>query len=218
MRPLALPIMIYFPGQIESIVMSLEQVTCLASADRNEVYWSFSPRNPMTVAEIAKLIGKSPQTIHHHVNNLIKNDFLMSVGTRKKRSRQEALYVWKFVKISSQRAGASPEYLQQIVDMFNSVARNMSREFEKMHNLFPDNPHLADLNSFYTYHLSFDPQQMNEVREVFRKTIARLAEISENSESGNRYHIVTFAYPTSPSQNKMIEATECTPEGEHFPQ
>jgi len=196
--------MIYFPGQIESIVMSLEQVTCLASADRNEVFWSFSPRNPMTVAEIAKLIGKSPQTIHHHVNNLIKNDFLMSVGTRKKRSRQEALYVWKFVKISSQRVGGSPEYLQQIVDMFNSIARNMSREFEGMHQLFPDHPELADLNSFYTYHLSFNSAQLDEVRNVFRKTIEELTEISEKSEAGSRYHIVTFAYPTCPSQKKMV--------------
>lgn len=164
----------------------------------------------MTVAVIAKLVGKSPQTIHHHVNILLANDLLLATGTQKKRSRLETLYVWKYVTCSSQRVGATPEYLQQTIAMFNSVTRNMVREFEGMYQLFPEHPQFADLNSFYAYHMTFDPDQMSEVRQVFRETIAKLSAIGDKSKSGNRYHIVTFAFPTNPAQKKMVGRSEST--------
>ncbi|HLO99686.1 MAG TPA: helix-turn-helix domain-containing protein, partial [Fimbriimonas sp.] len=82
-----------FPGQVERIDLTIEQVRVLSSEIRNEVFYSYQKREPRSVAEVANGLGKSAQTVHYHTNELADAGLLIAVEERKVRSRTEKLYV-----------------------------------------------------------------------------------------------------------------------------
>ncbi len=194
-----------FEGQQDRVILSLEQQTALTSSDRAEVMWTFNPDVPDTVANVAMTIGKSPQTVHHHVKILVEKNLLISTGTQKKRSRQEKLYVWAFQSCGPQREGASPKYRQQSAEVFASVARKMIREYEKLQHATADHSKLAMLSSLYDNHYHFEPDSLPAVREVFREAMQKLKELSCQPGTGFRYHVVTFANPTVNSVDLMTK-------------
>jgi predicted transcriptional regulator len=98
------------PNQIERLEINLEQMRGLSSTVRADVFWSFHAIAQKSVNDIAKELGKSAQTIHYHVNALIKLELLVPGETRKKRSRTEQLYVRRARTSVDPSVGATEEY------------------------------------------------------------------------------------------------------------
>ncbi|RYG27760.1 ArsR family transcriptional regulator, partial [bacterium] len=81
-----------FPGQVERVDFTFEQVECLTSPVRSAVFWAFTSHTPQSVADVAKGLGKSAQTVHYHVNGLLEVGLLVAVDTRQRGARTETLY------------------------------------------------------------------------------------------------------------------------------
>jgi predicted ArsR family transcriptional regulator len=197
-----------FEGQQEEIILTKEHLSAMISSDRSEVLWTFSPDVPNTVANVAKIIGKSPQTVHHHVKILVEKNLLVPTGTQKKRSRQETLYVWSFYDCRPQREGSSPEYRQQTAEIFAAVTRKMARENEKLQHAIADKQELALLSSLYNHHYNFSPDQLPAVRQVIKEAMKKLLELHESAKNGYRYHVVTFVSPTANAIDEMTTNSE----------
>lgn len=118
-----------FPGQEDELYFSLEQVKTLASAIRSEVFFSFTAFDPTSVADVARGLGKSAQTVHYHVNELLQAGLLIAVGERTKRSRTEKLYVHQAVlNYTRHPAEVNAEYRAEMTKSFNAITRSMARE------------------------------------------------------------------------------------------
>ncbi|MFM9872748.1 MAG: helix-turn-helix domain-containing protein [Fimbriimonadaceae bacterium] len=194
-------------SQVDRLILNLDQVKSLSSAERFEIFWTFSADDPLSAAEIANMIGKSAQTVHHHVKKLVEVGLLMAIEKQKKRSREELLYIWSAQFFVPQRENAELEYLKQIVSMYKATLRTMDREYETMTLELAKKPRLALLNSSLIYYINFDANQLDQVRQIYRETYEKLTQLSNEGAKKYRYHMVTFAFPTQPTF-KQLSADE----------
>jgi predicted ArsR family transcriptional regulator len=81
-----------FKGQVELLELNLKQLQALASFACSEVYAGLSTSEGRSIREVAELLGKSPAAVNEQMAKLVKVGLAIQVGTRKRRSRTEALY------------------------------------------------------------------------------------------------------------------------------
>lgn len=117
-----------FPGQVEQLTYNHEQLLALTSVARTSVLWGFNENKPLSVAEVASLIGKSPQSVHAHVNKLVEVGLLIPVETRKKRSRTEKAYVYAARELFTPEPPYSPATRLALSAKFTALMRQMVRE------------------------------------------------------------------------------------------
>jgi len=70
-----------------------DQRTALASPLRLEILGLFTSPEPLAIADMAGLMGRSAGSLYHHVGILEKAGLLQRAGTRPKGKRYEALYL-----------------------------------------------------------------------------------------------------------------------------
>jgi predicted transcriptional regulator len=197
-----------FPGQKETHTFTLEQLECIASPARNEVFWTFRYDQPQSVAEVAAEIGKSAQTVHYQVASLLDVGLLMKVGERKRRSRMEALYVWPSVRFYSSGRGASKEYQQTIVTSFAANMRLKMREVEAFHEVADDDPELWDLVTFRQRFLRLSPERTQEFKQQFQRLLREPH--PEEGPRTLRVHASVFLYPTQGGLKERINQSKLT--------
>src|SRR5687768_326150 len=112
-------------AQAETLIFTLEQAELLASAQKAEVFWSFSPNEPRSIHQVAEAVGKSASATTYHVHELENAGMLIAVGERKKRSRMEKLYLHAARSFFGAGPTASKEYREKAVEAFAAMARLM---------------------------------------------------------------------------------------------
>lgn len=165
---------INFPGQVPQQDFNLEQVRSLASPIRSEVFWSFSSREKFSVAEVAKSLGKSAQTVHYHVNELVKVGLLIAVGERKQRARIEKLYAQKALLNLSKGHLNTREYRDEVVRGFSAMARSMVKEYEMVYKVMDFDPDIKDWTTFRRALLRVDSIKLAALKR-------RLVEVIEDA-------------------------------------
>jgi DNA-binding transcriptional ArsR family regulator len=73
-------------------ILTTEQLKCLASPIRNDVFTTLRSLKRASVGEIALSLGKSAETIHYHVRALEGANLIEQVAKRKTERRPEAIY------------------------------------------------------------------------------------------------------------------------------
>ncbi|MEQ1822865.1 MAG: winged helix-turn-helix domain-containing protein [Fimbriimonadaceae bacterium] len=129
-----------FPGQAEQLTYTLEQLLATTSVARTTVLWGFNEYTPLSVAEVAKVIGKSPQSVHAHVKKLVEVGLLIAVETRKKRSRIEKAYVYAARELFAPSQPCPPEFLGPMNARFANFMRNAAREMELARHVMQHDP------------------------------------------------------------------------------
>lgn len=76
----------------KTLVLTSEQLTCLASPIRNDVFTMLRSLKRASVAELAQELGKSPESIHYHMGTLEKAGLIEPVAKRRTERRPETLY------------------------------------------------------------------------------------------------------------------------------
>lgn len=180
-----------FPGQTEDARFSLEQLKCLASAARAEVFWNTSARLPRSISEIAESLGRSPSATAYHVAELVEAGLVIPVGERKKRSRTEKLYVVSSISILSTPAEESDEYRQALMQGYAAMLRLMLRERTEVTHAFQSSPELAESVTFRR-NLARIPLKK---AATFRKRLSEL--INEFSENEGTASDLLFAMTVS---------------------
>lgn len=185
-----------FPGQVPHATMTLEQVECLASASRAEVYWNCSPMVPRSIAEIAKNVQRSASATTYHVNELVRVGLLVAVAEQKKHARVEKLYV-----IAARRgfltAGftASPEYREKVFEGYAALLRLMLRERDSLSKAVDKRPELASVSTWRRYSVTTDYETAKKFQA---ETIERFREFarSPTNPDGVRIAYSFFMTPT----------------------
>jgi hypothetical protein len=73
-------------------ILTYDQLECLASPVRNEVFSTFLVLGPSSTADAAKEMDCSPERLHYHVRHLVKVGLLVKAGSRQSGKREEAIY------------------------------------------------------------------------------------------------------------------------------
>ncbi len=203
-----------FANQVPLLTLSYEQAKCLASGVRTDVFWTFSGTEPISVREVAHRLGKSAQTIHYHVAELLKQDLLVPAMERQVHSRIEVLYVRKGLKIFSQTTGASREYNALRIKSFRLTMTTLIRETEYFFKAVEEDQSRFDHSTFLRKTVRMTPEQAVRFRE---RMMAVLDEISAEqvAEGGTRTDVVLYARPTVDQSRAWLgELDEETDEGE----
>lgn len=184
-----------FPGQEELIRFDLEQVKALASPQRNEVFWAFNKDDPTPVAAIATALGKSAASVHYHVHELVRVGLLMSVGTRKQRSRIEQLYVHAAADFIGRGVTAPKEYRRYIYEGFAAMARAMTRENLALHRALDEDPNIVGFHSYNRRSLRLTVEDARELRRRLNEVVDRF-EDSSDPEHAKRVTVIAYISPT----------------------
>lgn len=137
-----------FPGQSEKASFTLDQVKCLASAARAEVFWSFSPSDPRSVAEVAEALGRSASATTYHVSELVDAGLLLVVDERKRRSRTERLFVMASQSYISHSFKEGPEYRENMLLGYAAMLRLLLREREELSQALLIRPDLIECATY----------------------------------------------------------------------
>ena len=189
-----------FPGQKPSTRMTLEQVGCLTSVARVEVYWNCSTSTPRSIAEIAQIINRSASATTYHVNELLRVGLLMVVGERKKRSRVEKLYV------IAARPGfvtggldALPEYREKVLESYACLLRLMLRERQAYNMRSQDQPGLLSFSTYRRYQVRVSEERSLEFKERTTNLLREFAAEPSDPDGMN----MSISFFMSPSLGEM---------------
>lgn len=171
-----------------------QQVSAIASATRSEVFWAFNATDPQSVREVAKNLKKSPQTVRHHVNDLLDVGLLLPVGSRQRRSRTEELYVTAAMEFRTELPPITTEYREMINKGFDSILRQMGRERSAAIRLEGTD---EDLNRYLAYRrhtIRVSPEQSARVK----KLLIDLCEELRSFDEGEGVRVIFSVYMSPP--------------------
>lgn len=196
-----------FPGQVETISLTIEQMRVLGSPIRSEVFYAFTPKEPRSVSEIAKGLGKSAQTVHYHTSELISAELLVAVDERKVRSRTEKLYVHKGRgTYSANPVTASDEYRDEVVNGFYAVARTIGREMDEAYAAIAVDPEFGKLVAYQQNTIRVSAEDAAEIK---RRLYELRAALLEFDDPNGEYRVRTAVY-MAPSIETSRAATKRT--------
>lgn len=182
-----------FPGQLDQLTFTKEQLISLASAPRSQVLWGFNETEPLSVAEVAKLIGKSPQSVHFHVNELAKLGLLLPVETRKKRSREEKTYAHAALLLYA----PSPPYEEGCVEAMNhgfaAQMRQAIREMALFNQTFEKDHSFQPFRAFRLANLVVSEEDAKAIRKLFYDSLERANQMG--SGEGVRVTLTVLMLP-----------------------
>jgi DNA-binding transcriptional ArsR family regulator len=188
---------------VETHIFTLEQAELLASAQKAEVFWSFSPSEPRSISQIAKALGKSASTTTYHVHELEDAGILITAGERKRRSRMEKLYLHAARSFFGAGPSASKEYREKSVEAFAAMARLMARERQMANETFDFN---IELSRFMTFGRFSQMVTADRAEEFGGRMLGLLREFSQEppDENGTRISFVFNMTPTLGESRRFL--------------
>lgn len=176
----------------------------LASPIRSEVFWSFRAHEPFSVAEVAKLLGKSAQTVHYHVNELVRVNLLIAVDERKQYARTEKLYVHRGITNLSTSSHRDREYRDEVVRGFAALARSMAKEYELAHDAMEFEPNVTSWLLYRRAILRVDESKLAAIRKRLRDVMED-AQLYDVGPEGTMIHVSVYVAPTIGTSREWIK-------------
>ena len=193
-----------FEGQVRSAFYTLEQIECLTSAIRGDIYSQFSDRTPMSVAEAAKAVGKSAQTVHYHVNELLDVNLIMPAGTRKSWARTETVYVRSAINSVIDESRRDEAYVDAVIRRFKALARSLAREREAFHKAWLKNSSARELSLVRWEVLRLSDTGITEAKKLITELRDTVRE-HQLSEGGHRVRFMTYLSPTVSESKEIVK-------------
>lgn len=110
-------------------VLEKKQVLCLASARRHDIIDKLAAIGPMSIRELAPLVGASPASLYHHVQQLLRVGLLVESGTRVINRRREQIYATPAPRMRLMRALSDPANKPAMEKIGAALARQFQRDF-----------------------------------------------------------------------------------------
>ncbi len=168
-----------FPGQQEQLTYNYEQLLALTSVARTSVLWGFNENKPLSVAEVARLIGKSPQSVHAHVNKLVEVGLLIAVETRKKRSRTEKAYVYAARELFTPNPPYTAESRLALSARFAALMRQSVREMTLAHSVMELDPSFQAYTFSRFYNVMVTEEEARAIRRFLQETLVAASRMSK---------------------------------------
>lgn len=180
-----------FPGQSERVRFTADQMKCLASPARAEVFWNFHNTFPKSTAEVAEGLGRSASSTSYHVAELVQAGLLLAVGERKKRSRHEALYVLSSKHFSTVSHQESDDYRTNMLKGYAGLLRLLLRERTEFTEAMKARPQMLEHSAFFRNTLRMSNEAAKELVQRISAEIARATE--EQTEQEGSLVAITFS-------------------------
>lgn len=112
-------------------VLERKQILCLASARRHDIIDKFVAEGPMSIRELAPLMGASPASLYHHIEKLKSVGLIVAAGHRVVNRRREQIYATPAprVRMDMFRAFANPANRSAVDKVSSALARQLERDF-----------------------------------------------------------------------------------------
>ncbi len=110
-------------------VLEKKQVLCLASARRHDIIDKLAAIGPMSIRELAPLVGASPASLYHHVQQLLRVGLLVKAGSRVVNRRRETIYATPAPRMRLMRALENPANKPAMEKIGAALARQFQRDF-----------------------------------------------------------------------------------------
>jgi len=184
-----------FPDQVDDLVFNLDQVRALASPALGQVFWALTAREPLSAREVGEHLGKSAQSVHHHLLHLLEVGLVLTVGERKRHARTEKLYVRAGVTCQDMGPGGGEEYQKYRIKAFSGAMRVLVRERELMVQLAKVKPDVWDHEFYQRIYARLNEDQVAALKRKLNEIRNDLFAIQQNPDSP-RVEIVNIMHPT----------------------
>lgn len=185
------------PNQIERLELNLEQMRCLSSTIRADVFWSFHAIDQKSVSDVATEVGKSAQTVHYHVNALVKIGLIVPGETRKRRSRIEQLYVRKARSSLDPSIGATEIYNRYRHRAFKLETQRMAAEDSHFWGMMERDSDIINFAAFRKYRLMLTKERASKLRwDLVTLLMDAVADHTPASEGGIQVNSIIYMRPT----------------------
>lgn len=112
-------------------ILTKEQLKCLASPVRNEVFSAVLEQGEASVRQIAEILAKSPESLHYHFKSLLKAGLIEALDQRPTERRPETLYRTVDTEFALPSDYADNEIADLRLKAIESGLRHSWRQFEK---------------------------------------------------------------------------------------
>lgn len=193
-----------FPGQVERLEFSIEQIRSISSPARSEVFWTYRPSEPRSAHEIAIQMNRSAGTIHYHTNELVRVGLLVEAEQRRSGARTEKLYVWAGRIVYGRGHPMTDEYRHEAAKGFHAIMRAVGRERATLHRVLPEAPELGDCCIFTVSNLRLSRE---DARSFKAELLAVLKKYQEKEDpNGVRHKAVIVTHPEMGEMRKAYKA------------
>lgn len=182
-----------YPGQLDHLTFNREQLIALSSAPRSQVMWAFHRHDPLSVAEVAKSIGKSPQSVHPHVNRLVELGLLLPVEVRKKRSREEKAYVLAALELMTPAPPIPEDCVEPMASAFAAHMRQAIREKALAYQVLAQDASFHAYNAFRIATAVVSEADALAIRKLLHESLERASQMG--GDEGVRVRIAVLMLP-----------------------
>lgn len=118
------------PSQTFQVVKSA-QLKALVSTVRGNIYSHTTAFGPLSVREIADLIGAAPSSLYYHIEKLLAVGLLVEMGSRQTAGKPEQLYDTPVRRMRMLRALQDPKNDKVLKAIVGSICKQANRDFAK---------------------------------------------------------------------------------------
>ncbi|MEZ5994145.1 MAG: helix-turn-helix domain-containing protein [Hyphomonadaceae bacterium] len=112
-------------------VVKPEQLRAVVSPARGAIYSMVAAFGPLSVREIADLIGAAPSSLYYHVERLLAVGLLTEAGARQIAKKPEQLYDVPSRRMRMTEALKDPRNARDINAIVGSICKQASRDFAR---------------------------------------------------------------------------------------
>ena len=110
-------------------VDDVEVLRALASPVRMEILTSLGGVGQASIAELARLLGRAPTSLYHHVDQLVQRGLVVEAGTRPRGANDERLFRLAADEVGLRHDPGDTERAEAIADAVASNLRAAERDF-----------------------------------------------------------------------------------------
>ena len=178
---------------MRTITLTAEQMTCLASPARNEVFMQIRTLGRASVGEIAKAVGKKPEAVHYHVKALVSAGLAREAGRRHRAKKPEAIYETVGKRLRLPRPDSGPEVSKLIRKSVAAGLRQAARGYLEASEKSDEDPELRKMMHTIRMNIRLSPK---DAKELLRR-IEELVQFADThlQEDGLRLVWSSIVYP-----------------------
>lgn len=196
-----------FPGQFDVLKLNIEQIHVLVSSVCNEVFESFSALEARSIREVATDIDRSPASVSEQIAKLLEVNLIIPAGTRKRRSRTEALFVHAGMVTRFYLLEQTKESIEQYKLRFKSQMRQAERQHDVFYDAMEKDPSFTDFLILKDHTLYVDRERALRLKLAVSELQALVNELSETnveSRAEGEFVRVQLHILSLPSQQESL--------------
>lgn len=112
-------------------VVGAAQLKALVSTVRGNIYSHATAFGPLSVREIADLIGAAPSSLYYHIEKLLAVGLLVEAGSRQTAGKPEQLYDTPVRRMRMLQALQDPKNNKVLKAIVGSICKQANRDFAK---------------------------------------------------------------------------------------